>query len=174
MRSRSRFFAQPVSIAAMPRPTTINARTTTATTALPIHADTDRRCRSRATSIRWYQQTRLALLAAPAVLGFSGAALFAVTAAQREQAIEVERLLQEGVGLETRRAALIERGEYDDRHRGDRRIGLLLAAKFPAVHDRHHQVEEDHLRLLGRVQVGERLAAVGGGRRLEPFERQQL
>ena len=47
-------------------------------------------------------------------------------------------------------ARLIERRQHDHRHGRERGIGLQLPAELPAVHDRHHQVEQDD---VGRVGV---------------------
>ena len=46
----------------------------------------------------------------------------------------------------------------------------LLPAELPAVHHRHHQIEQDDARVHARGQAVERLLAVGGDFDLEPFQ----
>ena len=62
---------------------------------------------------------------------------------QLEQPIEIERLFQEGVGVHIGGARLVERRQDDHGHVGHSAVTLLLAAKLPAVHHRHHEVEEN-------------------------------
>ena len=62
-----------------------------------------------------------------------------------EQAIEVERLLQKRRAAEVGGTRLIERREHDDRHVGQRRVFALPSSELPAVHDGHHQVEQDEV-----------------------------
>ena len=71
----------------------------------------DRSNLMRRTSQRWYQ--RMAILPHDV-----------------EQPIEIERLLQEHVRIEASGVRLIERGQDDDRERGEPRIPLLLVAEF--------------------------------------------
>ena len=49
-------------------------------------------------------------------------------------------------------------------------VAHLLAAELPAVHHRHHQVEQDDARVDARRQPFERLLAVRGDFDLEAFE----
>src|SRR5262249_49894225 len=84
----------------------------------------------------------------------------AVLANEGKQVIEVERLLQKRFRVEVACARLIERREDDDGDRRERRIGLLLPAELPAVHHRHHQVEQNHPRRVPVAQILERFAAV--------------
>src|SRR2546422_428966 len=71
-------------------------------------------------------------------------------------------------------ARLIECGKDDHRHGRELRIALLLAAEFPAVHHRHHQVEQNEFWPLSSAEVVERLAAIGDRLRIEAFEEQEL
>src|SRR5262249_26590291 len=72
--------------------------------------------------------------------------LAAVGTNQLEQAVEIQRFLEHGRGVEIESAVGIERREHDDGDVGEDRVGLLLATEFPSVHDRHHEIEQDDLR----------------------------
>src|SRR5262245_58192675 len=98
----------------------------------------------------------------------------AVLPHQLEQPVEIERLLEHGRSVDFGGAPLIERGQDNHRNAGKGWVGLLLAPEFPAVHDRHHQVQEDDVGLGAPLEIFERLEAIGGGRRPEPLEREQL
>src|SRR5690606_20010185 len=58
----------------------------------------------------------------------------------------------------------------DHRHVGQRGIGLDLASQLPAIHDRHHQVEQDDAGLVAGAQLLEGVPAVDGGADLMTFE----
>src|SRR6185295_4761957 len=76
--------------------------------------------------------------------------------------------------MDVRGARLVERREHDDRDGRERGIGLHPALELPAVHHRHHQVEQDDVGPVGAVEVVERLPAVRDRGRVVAFERQQL
>ena len=84
-----------------------------------------------------------------------------------EQAVEVERLFEERGRADVGGPRLVESGQDDHGHLRQRAIGLLLAAEFPAIHHRHHQVEQDDVRFVALGEVFEGFAPVGDGRWLE-------
>src|SRR2546428_12822382 len=49
-----------------------------------------------------------------------------------------------------------------------------MPPEFPAVHDRHHEIEQDDVRRLTAFEILQRFASVRYGRGLESFEREQL
>src|SRR5471030_2130694 len=76
--------------------------------------------------------------------------------------------------LELAHAIGLDAGEDDDRNAGEHGIGALFAAKGPAVHDRHAQVQQDGARAAAAAQIRERFLSVGGRNRRESFELQKL
>ena len=76
--------------------------------------------------------------------------------------------------MEVAGSRLIERGEHDHRQVGESRVGLLAAAEFPTVHDRHHEVQQNDIGALRGGQVLKRLFSVGDRRRSQALEREQL
>src|SRR3954452_1164815 len=175
MRLRIWFFAHPVSTAAMPIATSTRTKAMRPTITFASRVEIRRIRRCRATCQEAYQ------CACPLVrVAFggdaSGSALAgaAVGADQREQPVEIQRFFEESRRVEVRRAVLIERREDDHRDRRERRIGLLLAAEFPSVHHRHHQIEQNDVGLRRVVEILQRFAAVGHRRGLKSLEREQL
>ena len=100
--------------------------------------------------------------------------LWAVAAHQLEQAVEVERFLQEGGPTEIGGPRLIERRQDDDGDVGELGIRALAAAELPAVHHGHHQVEQDEIGAVTFFKVVEGVAAVRDCFGPESLERQQL
>ena len=98
----------------------------------------------------------------------------AMLADQLEQPIEVERFLEKRDAVEIRRARLIERRQDNHWHVGQRRIPLLAPPELPAVHHRHHEIEQDHVRAIAVTQIFEGVAAVGHRGGMKPLESQQL
>ena len=90
----------------------------------------------------------------------SRGALLAVALDSLEQASEVERLHHQLRGVDQHRA-VAGGGDDDERDVGDLGVLLLLPPELPAVHHRHHEVEQDDAGAgRGRLQVVEGLAAV--------------
>ena len=98
----------------------------------------------------------------------------AVAADQLEEAIEIEGLSQERDGVDLGGPTMVQGRQDDDRDGRERRVGLLLPTELPAVHDGHHQVEEDDVWPVALPEVFEGLTAVGHGGGDKPFEREQL
>src|SRR5215210_5704543 len=98
--------------------------------------------------------------------------LWAVAAHQLEQPVEVERFLEESGPAQVGGPGLIQRREDDDRDMGELGMRPLPATEFPAVHHRHHEVEQDQIGGVALLQVGEGVAAVRHRLGPESFEHQ--
>src|SRR6266542_5459423 len=72
--------------------------------------------------------------------------------------LDAERLRDEGDRVDV--GAPAEGGDDDDRDVADGRIELLLGPELPAVHDRHHEIEQDDVGVLAASR-GQGLATVG-------------
>ena len=93
---------------------------------------------------------------------------------RRQEPIEIDRLRKPAVGS-NRGNVLARTGgrDDDDRNRREPGIACLALAEFPAVHHRHHQVEDDDARLAGFIERVERQLAVRGGAHVETLELQE-
>src|SRR5204862_1190135 len=98
----------------------------------------------------------------------------AVFAHELEETIEIERFFQKRRRLEVVRAGLVERRQHNRWHERQDGIGLLDAPELPAVHDRHHQVEQDDVRRVSGREIAQRFFAVGHGCAVKAFKREQL
>src|SRR3989442_841021 len=85
-----------------------------------------------------------------------------------DELAQVERFLDHVGGVHLARVILevARRREQDDRYVLVSR--LQLVRELPAVHDRHHEIEDDDVR-AERPQQAERLFAIGGRDDLEPL-----
>jgi hypothetical protein len=75
-----------------------------------------------------------------------------------QETFEIQRFREDRFGAEL---PMVD-GKRRDDDDGDARklwVALLLRAKFPSVHDRHHEIEQNHARRETRAQLVERLAA---------------
>src|SRR6266498_3064504 len=93
-----------------------------------------------------------------------GTSALAVMAQSVEEHVQVDRLGNIAVGFEPQSVLLAIglRGDHDNRDLRQVRVLPLFVAKLPAVHDRHHQVEEDHGRAGPSSQSAESLEAMAG------------
>ncbi len=90
-----------------------------------------------------------------------------------EEALERERLHQGRIGVDP--AQILDRRHRDDRDRREHLVGTLKLTEPPAIHDRHHQVEQDDARAsLGLAELLKSLAAVLGRRDAVPRVLQDL
>src|SRR5439155_14177144 len=94
---------------------------------------------------------------------------------QLEEAVEIERLREDVGGEEapaTQRIGI--RRDDDHREAGEATITHLLAPEGPAVHPRHHEVEEDDGRLDAPPQDAQSLLPIGGTDRCATETPEQL
>ena len=78
----------------------------------------------------------------------------------RDQRVVVDRLLQIRLGVDRRGLGGGIGAEREDRDGRELGVVFLRDAKLPAIHDGHHQVEEDDVRLRRRAKPVESLATV--------------
>ena len=83
-----------------------------------------------------------------------------------EESPGLERLWEVSVGVD--RGCLRRRVRRDDQHGNGREAGipLLLDPELPAVHDRHHEIEEDGVGALSGPKMLQRLEPVRAGARV--------
>jgi hypothetical protein len=93
---------------------------------------------------------------------------------QVEQPIEVERFLEECGARQVNGARRIERGEDDNGDVCDTRILDLPASELPAVHHRHHEVEQDEVGTIATLEDVKRFDAVRDSLSAVPLEREEL
>src|SRR5215471_2253597 len=79
-----------------------------------------------------------------------------------EQGLGADRLLHVRVGFEPLgvRRQVVLAGDHDDGNSRDLRVHALLVTKLPAVHDRHHQIEQDQPGPLAGAKESQRFEAV--------------
>ena len=91
------------------------------------------------------------------------------------QRLEIERLAHVGVGGDGARLGAAVGRHRDERNPGEHPVGALHDPKLPAVHHRHHEIEQDQIGRLRRAAQGlQRLAAVGDGRQRRPLVAQKI
>src|SRR4051812_17905127 len=93
---------------------------------------------------------------------------------ERDDLIEGERLGERRHRIDLREAFAVHGRHDDDRDARERRVEQLVLAELPAVHYRHHQVEEDRFDGSAGLEQQQRLAAVRSRQRGESLEMQQL
>ena len=88
-----------------------------------------------------------------------------------EQRFEPNGFAKNGCGIDRQLLTRVVSRDHDDRNLVELGIGQLLLAKFPSVHDGHHQVEQDERRKSRHAASKEleRRAAIFMGRYLETF-----
>jgi hypothetical protein len=91
------------------------------------------------------------------------------------QGLEIERLADVGVRRDGPRLGAAVGGHRDERNPRQHPVGALHDPKLPAVHHRHHEIEQDQIgRLRRAAQRLQRLAAVGDGRHRGSLVAQQI
>ncbi len=101
------------------------------------------------------------------------APLLAQDADDVDQPGELERFLQVRRGARWHQRRLDD-GQNQDGDGSEAWIPHLLTAKFPSVHDRHHEIEHDEVGERGAFEMVERLASVLGGHDVEPRPRKPV
>src|SRR5713101_9289446 len=95
----------------------------------------------------------------------------------RKQSLPVERLGQKGRGpvLDGFLRSIVERGEHHHRDIGECPILALLGTELPAIHHRHHEVEQDQSwQAFGVTHQFKRLAAICGALHFVPQPREHF
>jgi tRNA A-37 threonylcarbamoyl transferase component Bud32 len=92
----------------------------------------------------------------------------------RQQDRDVQGLGDEGGGVHCPGLGRPVGRQGDDRYLGQQRVALLLQPELPAVHHRHHQIQQHHIRRLPPPQPGQGRSPVRGGRDLEPLQGQKV
>src|SRR5437899_6196842 len=103
----------------------------------------------------------------------------AVLLDQVEQAVVVDRLLEDGRDAERRRSLAqvapgVDPRVGDRRDFGEPRILQLLGTKLEPVFARHQEIQKDETRLETAVELGERRLAVAGGDDRVPARLQEI
>jgi hypothetical protein len=83
------------------------------------------------------------------------------------------RLLQEQIGVDRGGGGAVAGRERHDRRVGQRRLQLLRDAELPAVHARHHQIEDHDVGAM-LAHLAQALAAVRGHQDLDALGGQRL